>query len=73
MDSIITQVNREDEQQLNAFTNDKGRDCKANYFVNFTRFLNIFKAYFKGVVTMSQNTILYRLCYKNFMCVCLFR
>ena len=25
MDSIITQVNREDEQ-LNAFTNDKGKD-----------------------------------------------
>lgn len=35
MDSIITQVNREDEQ-LNAFANDKGKVPESNVIPNYS-------------------------------------
>lgn len=51
MDSIITQVNREDEQ-LNAFANDKGKsDASAAQLANITQ---IFVCYKKGVFASTR-------------------
>jgi hypothetical protein len=63
MDSIITQVNREDEQ-LNAFANDKGKERKeATKFAIFVQIFVLMKKkvflvlHYPGLPTALKNQI----------------